>query len=804
MEKRRKNTFILSFALALTLILASVVVFAFSYSQSTQIAYATDSEFTQVFPTTDYFQSAHPTLVSANQTYLLVFDDEADKLFVKGGLSTSTKVYSTPFANVKNLFAVGNYAFINCDEGYYSLDLIDSNATWQDCVLSAPSNISYFNSDGEYLYAHSALGRVCIYDQHFGIVYGTENLVDLDFTGQSTVVMGERSLLYVFSVEKGMPFFTTYDVLTGNKSDRVYTKGTPLKEAYIGDVIYGLKSFDDKDYIVCIDKQNGNELFSTDITPDAFYAYGNRLFTVSGDCVTVYTLNSDKTALRLDTSVTMSGSDLGHFDSPSDLIKDGNKIVVADSKNNRLSFVESDAMTCVYLEKEPIALCKGQNDYYVAFNDSVAKLTGEKVTHTYSIDGVLDVAYLDKLYVLTTDGVYVILGNDAVKLCSSRGAKRIACAKDGTNVYLLCDDEIVSIDKNGNALPSLASGDFTNAVDFAIDYVGKVTVAYPDGYSQHLGDTVEHFTLTSSSVDATVTSVALDENSLYFTAKECFVGKCAVSATSKLTFINNFVWTANEKNAVSFAKAKDGALVYSVDKRVENTSLATSDVYMIYNDIKVDATGEFRYARCDEELVKIEIASFESVSPEQLTGNYAATAPTTLFASPYCESGKVEIAQGTVVSRMNNASDFEKGKWIAVQYADKTYYALSSDFEEYVVQIPEKDKVYGKANADRAGGIVNVYASADENSQIVCQIVDGTKVEVLETLDDYYLVSVNGQIGYIKKAQVKIDGLTTVQIVAIVLSIIVALAGFAIFASIYLTRKNADEKKDDDKTQRRI
>lgn len=802
MEKRRKNMFNLSFALVLTLVLASVVVLTFSCSQPTQIAFATDNEFSQVFPTTDYFQSAHPTLVSANQTYLLVFDDDADKLFVKGGVSTSTKVYPAPFANVKNLFAVGNYAFINCAEGYYSLDLLDSSATWQDCVLSEPSNISYFNSDGEYLYAHSALGRVCIYDQNFDIVYGTENLVDLDFTGQSTVVMGERSLLYVFSVEKGMPFFTTYDVLSGNKSDRVYTKGAPLKEAYIGDVIYGLKSFDDKDYIVCIDKQNGNELFSADITPDAFYAYGNRLFTVSDDCVTVYTLNSDKTALRLDTSVTMSGNDLGHFDSPSDLIKDGDKIVVADAKNNRLSFVESNAMTCVYLEKEPIALCKGQNDYYVAFGDSVAKLTNGKTTHTYSVDGVLDVVYLDKLYILAEDGVYVIIGNDTIKLCSSRGAKRITCAKDGTNIYLLCDDEVLSIDKNGNALSSLANGDFTHAIDFAIDYVGKVTVAYPDGYSQHLGTSVEYFTLTSSSVDATLTSVALDENNLYFTAKECFVGKCAVSATSKLTFSSDFVWTANEENAVSFAKAKSGALAYAVDGRVENTSFATSDVYMIYDDIDVDASGEYRYARCGEKLVKIEIAKFETAPSEQLTGNYAATSATTLYASPYCESGKVDIAQGTIVSRVNDASYFENGKWIAVQYADKTYYALSSAFEEYVVQIPEKDRVYGKANADRAGGIVNVYASADENSQIVCQIVDGTKVEVLETLDDYYLVSVNGQTGYVKKAQVKIDGLTTVQIVAIVLSIIVALAGFAIFASVYLTRKNAENKKDDDKTQR--
>ena len=118
--------------------------------------------------------------------------------------------------------------------------------------------------------------------------------------------------------------------------------------------------------------------------------------------------------------------------------------------------------------------------------------------------------------------------------------------------------------------------------------------------------------------------------------------------------------------------------------------------------------------------------------------------------------------------------------------------------------VPEKDRVYGKANADRVGGLVNVYASPDKNSQLVTQIVDGSKVEILETLDEFYLVKFEDCVGYVEKLHIKIDGLTTVQIVAIVLAIIVALAGSAIFASIYLTRKNAENKKNDDKLKKRF
>ena len=97
-----------------------------------------------------------------------------------------------------------------------------------------------------------------------------------------------------------------------------------------------------------------------------------------------------------------------------------------------------------------------------------------------------------------------------------------------------------------------------------------------------------------------------------------------------------------------------------------------------------------------------------------------------------------------------------------------------------------------------------MYALADANSDVIAQIVDGSKVEVLETLDDFYLVSFDGKVGYIRKSELKIDGLTTVQIVAIVLSIVVAIAGSAIFASIYITRKKSENKKDEDKFQKRF
>ena len=61
--------------------------------------------------------------------------------------------------------------------------------------------------------------------------------------------------------------------------------------------------------VVCLDKQTGELLVQTDIYPETYFAYGNRLFTIEDKSVVVYTLSSDKTALSRTTSITMTGSD---------------------------------------------------------------------------------------------------------------------------------------------------------------------------------------------------------------------------------------------------------------------------------------------------------------------------------------------------------------------------------------------------------------------------------------------------------------------------------------------------------------
>ena len=140
----------------------------------------------------------------------------------------------------------------------------------------------------------------------------------------------------------------------------------------------------------------------------------------------------------------------------------------------------------------------------------------------------------------------------------------------------------------------------------------------------------------------------------------------------------------------------------------------------------------------------------------------------------------------------HTTAGFDGGNWVVVEYNSKEYFANINDFTAYVAPVVEKGPVYGRAKGSRVGGIVNVYQTPEENSRVILEIADGAKVEILETLDNYYKVRVDDTVGYMAKDDVKLSGLTTVQIISIVLAILVLLAGSTVFAALYLTKKKSE------------
>ncbi len=789
----KKSANIMLIALIMLLLIG---VIACAFYQIENIAVAQSDNFDVIFPTSSYFQSSSPTLISGNEDYLLVYDKSSSSMYSRSNDSAKTIVYPVSFANVANIFVVGKSAFLYADDRYFAIDLSIENSTPQDITLTTPSDISYFNSDGTHLYAKSTAGYISVYDENFNIAFGADNVYNDDLFAGKPVIAGEDNNLYAFTIAYGNPFFVKYDLESHLESKGVQISKY-VQEAYVGDIIFALETLpsgdDSTKNIVGIDKQSGEVLLTTSLHPDKFFAFGNRLFTIEGKMIAIYTLSSDHKSLEKTSTISMAGNDLEHFDNPQDISKDGENIVVADSNNNRLSIIKNGMMSEVKLEFSPLRVHSVDGVNYVVHDNTLTVVEGGKVTYQLEVANIKDVTYLDKLYVLTTDGVYTLIGDRLVKLASVENGRRISTAKDGNNIYILKDTEIARMNKMGEWLPTALSGDFANVKDITIDYKGQISLVYSGKVEQfYKGVKTNELTLSSSTINATINSAYLDDTTLYFSADECLIAKCTVGAKSK--YEEPAITVDTDVTHYSFATISKGDKVwYDHDYREESASFATNEVVLVSTII----SQNFTYAIYDGKVYGVAQSDVELLHTTPLSGDYVTKCDTTLYKLPHFDDGKIDVESGAHVTLISDTCGYDSGAWTLVEYDGNTYFAKSEDIEEYIVIIdtPEIEKVYGKAKGDRVGGLVKVYSAPTEKSISLLEVVDGTKVEIVEEVGNFYRVIVDGVSGYMLKDEVVVDALTTVQIIAIVLCCVVALAGAGVFMAIHLTRKHDEEKK---------
>jgi len=830
-----------AFAVMVAVIIVLTAVFGCApYAGVSALASETaegNDTFSVVFPLNSYFQSNDPTLIAANDSYLLIYDKTERALFVRSNAVEGTTVYKLPdFDNVLNVFAVGNTAFINIENKnpdsaetpdapdtpkykYYTIDLRNAETVPVERTLEKPSKITYFNSDGKYLYAKSTAGNISIYDENLEIAFGVDD-ISVDRLAGNPVLAGKDGKIYVFYVDLGYPKYIVCDPAPDGNSTSPIEMQYNVTNAFIGDVIFAKVRVSETEFkIVGIDKNSvdldnkAKILFSTDIQPDSFYAYGNKLFSIEGKRIVIYTLKDDLSGLEATNTISMAGSDLEHLDSPEDVVKIGGKLVVADRGNNRICFIDSTAkMRTLSFDSEkaengnpvtPLRLASnGSNAFALLNNGTVVQCNEKGVVSRYEMDGVIDIAYLDKLYLLTDDGIYTVIANVIIKLADVSGAKRIACADEGSNIYVLKDDRIEIYAGSGIPYATSLLGNFSEAKDLSVDYAGNITVLLANGFKTYKNNITslsltKETVFTSTAIRATASSFCVSGTSLYFTADECFIGKSFVEAVSKENFAEQ-EFVPNLNSSYSFMRLKENvsSTVYYANGRIEELRSAPNDTMLVLNG-EGPSSGK-KYALLEGVFYVINVSDYDVVEEQVLSGDYIAIRDTVLYALPGVASGKIEVKQGTRFMLVSDCADFEGGKWLRVKYDNKIYFVEKNDSGEYVKVVPKEERLYGRAKATRVGGLVNIYTNSNAEAASIMQIVDGDKVEILEEVDGYYRVCYGEEgaeiVGYMLKDEVKIGGLTTVQIISIVLAIFVAAVGIGVFIAVEYSRKKANEK----------
>ncbi|MEG2675437.1 MAG: hypothetical protein RR993_00330 [Clostridia bacterium] len=121
--------------------------------------------------------------------------------------------------------------------------------------------------------------------------------------------------------------------------------------------------------------------------------------------------------------------------------------------------------------------------------------------------------------------------------------------------------------------------------------------------------------------------------------------------------------------------------------------------------------------------------------------------------------------------------------WLEIKYinADKTLargFVKYNDISPYTeIQAPALKKD-AKVKTGKFGSVANIYALPNEQSKILSTLADGSKITLIKKYDptsEWMAVQVGEEVGYIKTAQIQLNGLTNVQLLSIIsVSVLVA------------------------------
>lgn len=796
-----------------------------------KVALAEDSDratdtFAVLFPrdSLNYVQSKNPTIIASNETYLIIYDKTASTMFVRGGDRIGTYAFPLDIDGVEYIKAVGNTAFVHAQGENYTVDLKNTDSRPVKVNLTSPVEANYFRSDGTYLYAKNLYGAITVYDENLEVAEfsvdngGTTETVKVDnytyrdgknepvFAGK-TVLAGNDQLLYFFTTDRNEPVFIVFDPVSKQEIVTPQPMQNYVTEAYVGDnIIVGQISSVSSGFevprLVGIDKSTGKTIFSTDIVPDSFCVFGNRLYTIEGKQIMTYMVEKNAkgeyTGFRKLSTISMAGNDPYHLDEPSDVATVGTNVVVADTNNNRIGIINSaSVMTTVTLKSSPLKLATdGLGIFALCADQNIVKIENNLTVQTLSAEGAKDIAYLDKLYFITDGGLYTLLGGEKLKLTDVEGARRLTCAKDGTNLYVLKDDGVHVYTTDGTLVCTLGDN-FANVKDIAVDYAGTVFALREDGFDEYanLNGVISKSSSTqfvNATARVSANSLAIESGYLYFSTAECLIGKSRAVSYTKDTYVSS-TYEPTVVNSYHFAKLKSGVSSYAIpaDGRSEGVFPAPAQTLLVLDGDS--AEDGFAYALLNGKFLKIRKDDYGTVGTTALTGDYATKRNTYLYTLPGVEKDRISALAGTRFTLIGDCADFENSKWLRVNYYDKIYFIPAEDCGEYTEVIPEEDRLFGRAKASRVGGVVGIYAEASDGANKLLEIVDGTRVEVLDKLDAYYLVRYENTVGYMRKTDVQIDGLTTVQIVSIAVACVVAVAGIGIFIAIEVTKKKSEE-----------
>lgn len=804
------------------LLCAVLLITAIFAASSSCVAQAEETSFEVVYPEHDYFPVTDARLVAASSSYVAVWDATAQGVFVMSAGGASLLRFDTSaYGKAEGMWLSGNTLLVSFVSGetvsYRAANLSAAQPALSPVQLSAPADISYIVADEDGFYAKSD-NAIAIYSN----VLSDDGEPVLLKTIEDKYIQGK----YIFAANDGKLYFFAQNY--SNRQYFIYDADSEMVQTMNPDATFlpTYVAFGDNALVmgrgstICLVKtDNGSDVILDTGIPysnsTVFAACGSSLYVVNADGgIDQYALDVQAGTATLVRTLAMSGSGDGQFDSPSDVMITTAGTVIADRGNSRIVIADGSSFRYVTTEEAPARLTVSQQGMIYAASENVvyavtASADGTLVAGTYCgiPDGevIVDIAYVsNKLVILTNKALYLratALGQAPVKVMDAEGGIAVSAARNDV-LYLMTSGGVYTLSAAGVSVSQLIpfrTYDFSAATDIAADYAGTLFVSFSDGRIislsngiSGLGETAS-YELAHPLYTASPVAFALVGSRAVFVSSTCFVGAAEVGAVDENTYTPLPSPDPDNATGLTFATLVKDTYLFDEPGRFDTmTSASQGTVVLCYDGVSAQEGYTFVYFGGRTGYIADE--DMTAVTPSDINKTYTLAAHAALYAHPASEEA-ASLSAEALVTVIDDAAALDSGAWVRVSYGGKTYFTAAGNVTEYVEVVPEKEKVYGRASAERAGGLVYVYSLPDASTEPVIEVVDGTRVEILDESGDFWLVSVEGKVGYAAKSDIELEGLTTVQIVSIVLCCAVAVTGAVVFIVTWQARKKEKENK---------
>lgn len=784
-EVYMRNKKLLYFSISLIIILLSTAMVT--------AAFASDKvTLTPETVTENYIQFTNPTLMAKSDTFMAVLDGGVIRVF-----DNDNAELGQIRSSADNIVIMGDSIYIatNHTLNRYKITsgkILEPTKVTENTIyrLFADKTNVYYVAINNALYRYDGEKSTeisvdtikyiidCSLTANDGTVYSYKNgeMSVANMNAWNTIATGE-SKISKFYVLDGVPITLSENRLTISKGDKSIVSDTELD----------------------------------------IYEYGDKIFVLdkADKSVTEYDKDLNKIS-----KIGSMGNETNRLNSPNAIASGDSKLFIADNGNNRVSIYNTlnGEYSVVPVSHEADKIVATANGFatYSRANNKIYIYTANKSEYALHKEVATDselcdiAAWNDSILGLKSDG-NVFNYSSPNDTASLHGATHLYINYKTNVLYIASPTRLTR--KN---LLTGAKQTFTHSEvfsDFTVDYGGNIYFVTNGQIKRFTasGNALQsdsEYTLTGLGNDFSATLSSLGD--IYFTDKNAHkiskINASDIGAVSDKTYTPP---TESNYNVIKGVTLEVGAGLYTTPANEETLITLSKPARFLALAIVTHENNEYYYGfnYSDNEyyyVLKSSVSLLDCTEYDADYPKYSALIATGLkvYAFPYNSATvTATIDNSTRLTLINNIANStgETWGWYKISYVvdGETHVGYVHDYEiakVSAVEPPQKSQFY-KVNSGALGTVVKLYKEANADSEQICDINDGASVLVVGTFDknqDYTYIYYNGSYGYIETQYLIAEGLTTVQITAIIvvsICVIALLVTIPLFIMLYKRSK---------------